>query len=44
MGGRLATIDKGRKEGAAVSLSEGVGSYLARCDMSRGLPPYQVAP
>jgi len=44
MGDRLATIDMGRKEGAAVSLSVGgLGPHLIQCCLGGGLPPYQVA-
>jgi len=44
MGDRLATIDMGRKEGAAVPLSGGeLGPHLTQCRLGRGLPTYQVA-
>jgi len=43
MGDRLATIDMGRKVGAAVPLSVGeLGPHLIQCHLGRGLPPYQV--
>jgi len=42
MGDRLATIDMGRKVGAAVPLSmKEVGPNLTRCHLGRGLSPYQ---
>jgi len=45
MGDRLATVDMGRKVGAAVALSvEELGPHLTQCRLGRGLPPYQVAP
>jgi len=44
---RLATIDMGRKWGAAVPHSGGrggqLGPHLTHCCLSRGLPAYQVA-
>jgi len=46
MGDRLATVDMGRKVGAAVLLSVGggkLGLHLTQYLMGRGLPPYQVA-
>jgi len=44
MGDRLATIDNGRKVGAAVPLSMGeLNPNLIQCGLGRGLPPYQVA-
>jgi len=46
MGYRLATIDVGRKVGAAVPLfgEEGqLGPHLIQCGLGRGLPSYQVA-
>ena len=45
VGDCLATIDMGRKEGAAVPLLEGrwVPIYLTQCGLGRGLFPYQVA-
>jgi len=44
MGDHVATIDTGRKEGAAVSLSVGeLGPHLTQRRLGRGLPPYQVA-
>jgi len=45
MGGRLATLDIGRKVGAAVSISVGgkLGLHLTKCGLGQGLPPYQVA-
>jgi len=44
MGNRLATIDMGRKEGAAVSLSGGgLVPHLTQCGLGRDLRPYQVA-
>jgi len=43
-GDRLATIDLGRIEGAAVPLSGGeAGPHLTQCGLGRDLPPYQVA-
>jgi len=43
MGDRLATLDMGRKVGAAVPLSVGeLGPHLTQCRLDRGLPPYQV--
>jgi len=44
MGDRLATIDMGRKVGAAVPLSVWeLDRRLTQCRLGRGLPPYQVA-
>jgi len=44
MGDRLATIDMGRKVGAAVLLFVGeLGPHLTQCSLGRGLPLYQVA-
>ena len=44
MDNRLATIDMGRKVGAAVSLSVGyLGTQLTQCRLGRCQPPYQVA-
>jgi len=45
MGGRLATLDIGRKVGAAVSIYVGgkLGLHLTKCGLGQGLPPYQVA-
>jgi len=43
MGDHLATIDMGRKVGAAVPLFEAAGSPSTQCGLSRGLPPCQVA-
>ena len=45
MGDRLATIDIGRKVGAALPLSiKGeLGPYLTQCGVGQGLPPYEVA-
>jgi len=43
MGDRLATIDMGRKVGAAVPLSGQLGPHLTQCRLGRGLPSYQVA-
>jgi len=41
MGDRLATIDMGRKVGAAVSLPVGgAGSPLTQCRLGRRLPLY----
>jgi len=42
MSDRLATIDMGRKEGAAVPLWGELGLHLTQCGLGRGLPPYQV--
>jgi len=45
VGDRLATIDMGRKEGAAVPLSWGeLGPHLTQCGLGQGLPLYQVWP
>jgi len=45
MGDRLATIDMGRKVGAAVPLSVGqLDPHLTQYGLRRGLPPYQVVP
>jgi len=41
-GGRLATIDMGRKLGAVPLLGE-LGPHLTQCGLGQGLPPYQVA-
>jgi len=46
MGGRLATIDMGRKVGAAMPLSGREGElcpHLTQCHLGWGLPPYQMA-
>jgi len=44
MGERLATIDMGRKVGAAVPISVAeLGLHLTQCRLDQGLPPYQVA-
>jgi len=43
MGGRLATIDMGRKLGAVPLLGEELGFHLTQCRLGRGLSPYQVA-
>ena len=42
MGDRLATIDMGRKVGAAVTLpvAEELGPHQKRCRLGRGLPLY----
>ena len=44
MSDRLATIDMGRKVGAAVPLSVRgeLRPHLTQCGLGRGLPPYQV--
>ena len=39
----VATIDIGRKEGAAVPLSRELGLRLVQCGLSRGLLQYQAA-
>jgi len=39
----MATIDMGRKEGAAVPLSRELGPRLVQCGLCRGLLPYQAA-
>ena len=48
MGDRLATMDTGRKEGAAKYTKamdqEGeLGPHLTRCGRGRGLPPCQLS-
>jgi len=44
MGDRLATIDMGRKLGAAsFFLGGGLALHPKQCRLGRGLPPYQVA-
>ena len=46
MGDHLATIDMGRKVGAALPLSVGGGSptpHVTQCRMGRGPPAYQMA-
>ena len=45
MGDRLATIDMGRKLGAAPFFFLGgeLDRHLTQCGLGRGLPPYQVA-
>ena len=45
MGDRLATIDMGRKEGAAVLVSfrGELGPHLTQCGLGRDLPPCQMA-
>jgi len=41
MGYRLATIDMGRKVGAAVPISLGeLGPHVTQFRLCRGLPPY----
>jgi len=44
MGDRLATIDMGRKLGAACPFLRELGSDLTQCGVGRGLPPCQVSP
>jgi len=39
----VATIDMGRKEGAAVPLSRELGPRLVQCGLGRSLLPYQAA-
>jgi len=45
MGDRLATINIGRREGAAVPIFGGgrAGPHQTQCGLGRDLPPYQVA-
>jgi len=40
---RLATIDMGRKVGAAVVLFGELGPHLTQCGLGRGLPSCQVS-